>query len=189
MDSTFLKTLIVLLVVLTFIGLPTLINANKSKSLDTAIELAESGILEAQLALAVSYDHGNGVEQDFRKAAYWYTKAAMQGNGIAQYSLALLYDRGEGVQKDSSKAIFWYTESANNHQAKAQHNLGVKHAIGEEVEKSLPLSYMYFKLASSSLNDSKNALAGLSKLMTPEQIEEGQRLTREWLAAHPPEAD
>ena len=30
------------------------------------------------------YDNGEGVEQDFKKAVYWYRKAAEQGDAEAQ---------------------------------------------------------------------------------------------------------
>jgi uncharacterized protein len=36
------------------------------------------------------YAKGEGVDQDFSKAAFWFQKAADQGNESAQYNLSLL---------------------------------------------------------------------------------------------------
>ncbi len=42
-------------------------------------ELAEDGNSEAQNVLGVMYENGEGVKQDFAKAAEWYRMAADQG--------------------------------------------------------------------------------------------------------------
>ena len=51
---------------------------------------AEKGNDGAQVALALMYLSGQGVEQDGPKAAGWLARAAAQGNARAQYNLALL---------------------------------------------------------------------------------------------------
>ena len=51
---------------------------------------AEKGNDGAQVALALMYLSGQGVEQDAPKAASWFAMAAAQGNARAQYNLALL---------------------------------------------------------------------------------------------------
>jgi uncharacterized protein len=53
--------------------------------------LAEHGDLEAQNYLGLLYDKGQGVQQDTKKAAYWYNKAADQGYAMAQNNLGSLY--------------------------------------------------------------------------------------------------
>jgi hypothetical protein len=44
---------------------------------------------------------------------------------------------------------------------------------------------MWFNLASDKVNAAKTSFDEIAKHMTPAQIADGQRLTREWLAAHP----
>ena len=51
------------------------------------------------------YESGNGVEKDYWKAIYWYTKAAEQGNPNAQYHLAVLYNKAED---NPLKAYYWF---------------------------------------------------------------------------------
>jgi hypothetical protein len=40
-------------------------------------------------------------------AAYWYRKAAEQGDANSQYSLGLMYEGGLGVPQDYAEAYFW----------------------------------------------------------------------------------
>lgn len=60
------------------------------------------------------YYQGNGVLKDFKKAAYWFEKAAKQGNAYAQYSLGLLYYYDDGVLKDKAKAKYWMQKAYEN---------------------------------------------------------------------------
>ena len=76
-----------------------------------------------QADLGLAYYDGNGVPKDLEKAAYWFTKAAEQGNAPAQCNLGFCYSKGEGVPQDKNKAIYWYTKAAEQGHAGAQQNL------------------------------------------------------------------
>ena len=54
-------------------------------------------------------------EGKYREAAYWYEKAANQGNAPAQYNLGVCYENGRGVKKDLKKAKFWIEKSGNKY--------------------------------------------------------------------------
>ena len=69
------------------------------------------------------YEIGRGVEQDYNKAAGWYSKAADQGNAIAQHNLGLMYEKGIGVKKDVDKAAEWYRKAAGQGNEKAKEGL------------------------------------------------------------------
>ncbi|MBQ2347641.1 MAG: sel1 repeat family protein, partial [Clostridia bacterium] len=58
------------------------------------------------------YHNGEGVERDYRKAVYWLSKAAEQGNAGAQYELGICYFLGNGVVKDHKKAVYWLNKAA-----------------------------------------------------------------------------
>lgn len=62
--------------------------------------MANQGDAEAQVALGAMYNLGEGVRQDYTKAAHWFEKAANQGNADAQYMLGLMYAKGEGVRQN-----------------------------------------------------------------------------------------
>jgi TPR repeat protein len=65
-----------------------------------------------------------GVPQDNTQAAFWYRKAAEQGNAAAQDLLGSLYEHGLGVPKDFAQAAIWYRKAAEQGDADAQSELG-----------------------------------------------------------------
>ena len=73
---------------------------------------AQQGDAEAQFYLGVCYYNGEGVNQDYSQAVYWWRKAAEQGLAEAQYNLGVCYERGEGVNQDYSQAVYWYRKAA-----------------------------------------------------------------------------
>jgi DnaJ-class molecular chaperone len=75
-------------------------------------KLADFGHVKAQFHLAVMYDQGQHVTQDYALAVEWYLKAAEQGNANAQYNLAHKYKTGQGVAQDDTKAAYWYRRAA-----------------------------------------------------------------------------
>jgi TPR repeat protein len=60
------------------------------------------------------YDNGNGVIQDYAKAANWYRLAAEQGDADAQYNLSVMYANGDGVIQDTFIAHMWLNIGAAN---------------------------------------------------------------------------
>jgi len=83
---------------------------------------AEQGHASEQLNLALMYDKGQGVIQDYKQAAKWYLKAAEQGNVRAQYNLAVMYSMGQGVIQSSNNSYIWNAIAAANGHEKAIHN-------------------------------------------------------------------
>jgi TPR repeat protein len=84
---------------------------------------AQSVLPEGQaevVALARSYEHGEGVAKDPLKAAELYCQAARQGDAEAQYSLGWMYANGRGVARDDAFAgsLFRMAASAGHDGAK-----------------------------------------------------------------------
>ncbi len=100
--------------------------------------------------------------------------------------LALKYYDGLGVAQDYAGAVKWFRLAAEQGDAKAQSNLGVIYAKGEGVAQDYVLAQMWFNLAAAQGDESavKNQEMA-TKLMTPAQVAEAQRLAREWMAKHP----
>lgn len=73
---------------------------------------AEQGDASAQYNLGRMYLYGQGVPQDNKAAAKWYTLAAEQGDVIAQYNLGFMYYNGRGVPQDDTMAVKWWTLAA-----------------------------------------------------------------------------
>ena len=77
-----------------------------------AIESAEKGLADAQLAVADCYAGAIGVEHDNQLALAWYQRAAEQGVAAAQFALALAHERGSDVAADLDLARQWYRDAA-----------------------------------------------------------------------------
>ena len=73
-----------------------------------------------QYNLGHSYYHGDGRPKDYKMAAYWYGKAAEQGDMWAQKNLGICYEHGEGVEKDPARAVYWYSKAAEQGDAWSQ---------------------------------------------------------------------
>jgi hypothetical protein len=71
-------------------------------------------------SLGMAYYEGERVEQDFRKAADWFRKAAELGDFAAQRNLGYLYIKGEGVEKDLTEAREWLEKAAAQGDSYAQ---------------------------------------------------------------------
>ena len=71
------------------------LSRREQRQMDTVVRLwegaAEQGLAEAQHNLGLMYEHGDGVDLDYKKALEWYEKAAEQGHAQAQCNLCLLY--------------------------------------------------------------------------------------------------
>ena len=147
---------------------------------------AKEGNAYAQVFIGTMYYQGEGVPQDYAQAAAWIRKAAEQGLAGAQYNLGQLYRLGQGVPQDYAQAASLYRKAAEQGYALAQTHLGLMYDDGKGVPQDYILAYMWYNLAAAKGN--KEAIKNrdlLGQALTPSQIAEGQRLTREWLAAHP----
>ena len=153
-----------------------------------------------QYNLAGMYITGHGVRQDYAEGTKWLRLAADQGNGNAQIVLGLAYVSGQGVPQDYSEAAKWIClaadqgaldlahwsgqgrsdRAADQALAFAQYILGGAYANGQGVPRDFVRAYFWFSSAVSQGNeDAVRAREALTRTMSPAQIAEAQRLTRE----------
>ena len=136
------------------------------------------GVAQAQqdpVQLRISATKGN------KTALQGLRTLAGEGNASAQFNLGVMYATGEGVPKDAVHAVAWYRKAAEQGNAAAQYNLGLMYASGEGVPKDLVIAYMWRNLAAAQGNElGKTARDALERSMTPAQIAEAQKLSREW---------
>jgi len=90
--------------------------------LDSVKKAAEAGDAKAQLALAKSFDVGDGIDKDQAKAFEWFLKSAEAGNVDAMVELAERYDEGKGTKRDWEKGQSWWKKAAEGGNAAAQHH-------------------------------------------------------------------
>ena len=116
-----------------------------------------------QNSLGWKYQKGiGGVTKDYKKAAYWYRKSAMQGHAHAQSNMGWIYQHGIGVKKDLAKAVYWYNKGAVNGYASAQANLGwmFQNGIGTKKDYKKAL-YWYKKAAKQGHANSQNSIGAM----------------------------
>lgn len=111
---------------------------------------AFDGVAEAQHDLAAVYAAGKNVAQDYKRAAYWFARAADGGIANAHYNLGVMFQQGLGLDKDSQKAIGWYMSAADLGHPEAMYNLGIAYIDGVGVKQDVARGAEYFKRAAGA---------------------------------------
>ena len=65
-------------------------------------------------SLGCTYYHGNGIPQNFIKAAVWFQRAFDNDDSSAMFVLGLMHYKGEGMAMDRPKGIQLITQAAGN---------------------------------------------------------------------------
>ena len=111
---------------------------------------------------------------------------AEKGDAAARNNFGTRYYYGEGVEKDLKKAVKWYRKAAEQGFGSAQKNLGVMYGFGNGVLQDYVTAYAWVNIAGANGADVKKFKSEiLEKKMTPEQIAEGQKLTKEMVKKNP----
>ena len=111
---------------------------------------------------------------------------AVQENAHAQYSLGVLYINGWGVPRNYGQAPYWWESAAGQGLADAQFKLGSLYTTDQSVPKDLVQAHMWFNLSSANGRIfAANERDYFAKWMTPAQIDEAQKLVREWKPMKP----
>jgi TPR repeat protein len=160
-----------------------------SEALRWYLKAANQGDAASQYHLSVMYGDGKGVPQNLAESVKWLRKAAAGGDAAAQDGLGILYATGDsGVDQDFYQAAKWYRKAADRGNQHAQNSLGAMYARGEGVPQDYVYAYVWYDLAAAGFSESeperrKWAIFGrdlVESKMTPVQIAEAKRLTRNW---------
>ncbi len=118
---------------------------------------------------------------DYATALKEFRVLAEQGHAEAQNNLGVMYDKGRGVPQDYAEAIRWFRLAATQGYALAQYKLGVMYQDGTGVVQNYKQGYMWFNLAAAQGDEDALTLRDLlAEKMTPAQLADARRLTREW---------
>jgi TPR repeat protein len=90
-----------------------------------------------------------------------------------------MYHEGWGVPQNYAEAVKWYRTAAEQGDASAQNNLGYMYLNGLGVPQNYVLAYFWFSLA-VPLPSAHENFDLVRQRMTPAEIAEAERLTREW---------
>lgn len=146
---------------------------------------ATQGDVVAHYNLGVMYDNGYGVAQDHGEAARWYEQAVARNYGPAMYNLALQHEYGMSRPKDYAAARDLYIQAAELGEPWAQFALALLYDNGLGVARDPIQAYMWFDIVGDGHEHAIHNRDSIAEELTSEQIEEGQRLAREWRAARP----
>jgi TPR repeat protein len=155
-------------------------------SVENFIKAAEKGDAHAQLELGEMYYEGKEVIKDYDIAYKWYKKAADQGDADAQYKLGCFYCDGIGpCVKDYKEAVQWFKKSAEQGNLASQVFLGTLYSMGIGVIQNYVQAHFWLSLViykgCFNLIDERDAI---ESKMTPEQIEQAQKMAKEWITNH-----
>lgn len=118
-----------------------------------------------QTILGWRYHQGEGVAQDYCKAAEFWRKASDLGNTEAHYNLSRLYTQGNGVSQDHGKAMALLTLAAEQGHSDAQELLGLLFMAGNGVNEDHSKGIMWLtKAANQGNKEAENLLKELHAL-------------------------
>lgn len=155
-----------------------------SRDAGAAINLLKSaaarGEVQAQVNLALKYQYGEGVPQDYAKAKEWNEKAAAQGNRLATSNLGVLYEHGWGTKQDYAKAMKLYRRAAAMGLPMACNNIGYMYDKGLGVKRDYVEAYVWYSRSINSRSDearkvSLDLLEIMKSKMSPREIAEGKK--------------
>jgi TPR repeat protein len=154
-------------------------------ALPSCIKAAKQGVANAQFLLGVMHFNGEATPKDDKQAIYRYTKASEQGIADAQFNVGEMHYKGEGTPKDYKQAFYWFTKAAEQGTVDSQYNLGAMSANGRGTPKNNVLAYVWWNIAAAQGNKSAEKNRGIIEgIMTPDQIAEAQKLSKEYYAKY-----
>jgi TPR repeat protein len=153
---------------------------------------ATQGFTKQELELAAAYFAGRGVPKDLAQAAYWYRKAADQGNPAAQVYVGYLYTAGVGVPQDTAEAIRWYRRAASSNSAQAEVNLASHYMRGDGVKQDTAEALRLLRSASEKGYGRADAYLGWASYMgsgVPVDHAAAEAWLKRGVKRHDPEAE
>ena len=103
---------------------------------------SKAGSEEASYALGSWYIYGEVVRKNFRKAAFYFSKARKVADAV--YGLATCYELGKGRKKNLKKAFLLYKRSAGMGDGDSRAAVGrmLYFGIGTSANKKLAVKYL-----------------------------------------------
>ena len=147
---------------------------------------ADQGLAEAQLALGLHLRRGAGSGSGDNPIAAldYFKKAAAQNISEAVFETGQCYMEGTGAAKDIAEGVKWIRRAAEEGYAPAQQRLGLCYLKGEGMPKDNVQAYKWFNLAAAQGGelslDARINLAKAQQFLSPTEVAEAQRLSREF---------
>lgn len=149
-------------------------------------------LVQKELQLGGDYLLGRSVARNAELSAYWYRKAADQGDPGAENELGYFYSMGFGVPLDPQQAMKWYERATGAGSEAAKLNLAVMYLKGAGVKHDVNLALdLLHELAKKDNPTAENYLGIIYFLGYG--VPADHRLAERWFAQavkhHTPEAE
>jgi hypothetical protein len=174
-------------------GYTTLGGSKMTEAVGLLRKAADRHSPQAEHYLALMYEYGKGVKQDFKEAAKYYKRAAEQQNVESIYNLAMMHAFGRGVPQDFGLAIGLLKQGVLFDHAPSLYYMGVIKAQGHGTAVNYEEAATYFERA-AAIDDYRvqsmaaESLADLSAFLAEAKeandkiIDEYTRINQEKLA-------
>ena len=116
--------------------------------------------------------------------------AETSDHGLAQYYIAMMYLRGQGVEQSYDEAAGWFRKAAEQGIKQAQYRLAELYMKGRGVPKDYEYAYAWYRAgAEQKHKKSMAALAAAEQNLSPEELQEAERLARKFIRDYAPKEE
>jgi TPR repeat protein len=143
---------------------------------------AAAGDAQSQYELGLLLLNGEqGASKNPAQALTWLEMAAKSGHANARYTLGIMYQKGQGALQNFEQALHWFEAAAAQNHPSAQYNAALMYKSGMSVPVDYVKAYTWANVAAVQGHlDAITFRDNLLNAMTPQQVAEGQRASREW---------
>ena len=114
-------------------------------------QAAQQGHYMAMLNLGFSHATGQGVQQDYKKALYWYKRIPVRFS-LASFNIGMLYLHGNGLPQDYKKALDNFRIAMKNGHVGSINTIGYMYSNGLGVTQNKALARQYYIEAATKGN-------------------------------------
>ncbi len=116
--------------------------------------------------------------------------AETSDHGLAQYYVAMMYLRGNGVAQSYEEAAKWFRKSAEQRVKQAPYRLAELYTKGRGVPKDYEYAYAWYRVGAEHKHKKSMAtLAAAQQNLSPEELEEAEKLARKLIRQYGPEEE
>ncbi|USZ50666.1 tetratricopeptide repeat protein [Halomonas sp. DN3] len=151
------------------------------------VSSASSGYAKSQEVLAQAYGGKvlqDSFDEDYAQSFFWFMKAASQGDKLSTVNVSLMLHEGLGVERDDELSFEWLSKVEDmpyGDEVTGLRKLAEFYELGIGTKVDVVQAYKYYDLVTPA---SAPDIARLEAQMTPEQIQEAIRLSRQWQEEH-----
>ena len=124
--------------------------SHSESALEWWTKAADWGNVASCSNIGSAYLKGNyGVNENKKKAVYWYQRGSEGGDFDSMYRLARRYRDGDGTKKDYELSKKWFEKAAEGGDAESMYHMGRLYTRGWGVERDIEQAKEWFRRGAS----------------------------------------